>query len=143
MSPRTTNLALAGGLLAALAGGTAGALAATTDAAAVASSCRVVIGAPAQTPTKPARTEATMTFTCRRPHSRALATVQSQQLIRGRWIHQATRTTTFFGVKGGRRYRVSTPPIDCSPGQYRAIASVKTGARTARAQSEPVDITCT
>jgi hypothetical protein len=142
MSHTSPNLAhVRSGLLAALALGTPAAAADTADASVVAP-CRIVIGAPMQTRATPPRTGATMTFTCRRPHPQAVSMVQSQQLIRGRWIHQATRTITFFQLKGGHRYRVSTPPIDCSPGTYRTLASVKIGARTTRAQSEPVDIIC-
>jgi hypothetical protein len=83
-----------------------------------------------------------MTFTCTRAHARVVARVQSQQLIRGRWIHQATRTTTTFQVKGGRRYKTTTPPIDCSPGRYRTLASVGTEGRTVRAKSPTASITC-
>jgi hypothetical protein len=104
--------------------------------------CHVVARAPDHVGGAPGKTVATMTFTCIHSHARAVARVQSQQLIRGRWIHQATRTVTTFQVTGGRRYKTTTPPIDCSPGQYRTIASVKTGSRTIRAKSPTVSITC-
>jgi hypothetical protein len=139
---RTRFAAASAGILVALAAVAPSGLADTIHASSVPPPCRVVVHAPVHTGGTPGKTLATMTFTCTVGHSKAAGTVQSQELIRGRWIHQATRTITFFQVKGGRRYRVTTPPIDCSPGQYRTIASVTTGRRTARAQSHTVDITC-
>jgi hypothetical protein len=141
MLPTRTRLAVGGGMLVALA-----AVAPSGVASGIHTSsavpCPSVVRAPVHTGGTPGKTVATMTFSCTRAHSQAVATVLSQELIRGQWIHQAKRTVTFFQVKGGRRYKVTTPPIDCSPGQYRTIASVTTGRRTARAQSHTVDITC-
>jgi hypothetical protein len=141
MSSTRTRFAVGGGMLIALA-----AVAPSGVASGIHTSsavpCPLVVHAPVHTGGTPGKTVATMTFTCTRAHSQAVATVRTQELIRGQWIHQAKRAVTFFQVKGGRRYKVTTPPIDCSPGQYRAIASVKTGRRTTQVQSHPVDITC-
>jgi hypothetical protein len=143
MSLANTRLALAGGgMLAALAVAVPGAVAGSIGPSSAAAPCRVVVHAPVHTGGTPGKTAATMTFTCSRRHYQAVATVESQELIRGRWIHQAKRTITFYQVKSGHRYKVTTPPIDCSPGQYRTLASVKTGGRTIRAQSGAVDVTC-
>ncbi len=110
--------------------------------ASVGSPCRVVAHAPVQVGGAPAKTIATVTFTCAARRSQATATAQSQQQIRGRWIHQATRTVTFFQVKAKHRYTIKTPPITCSVGQSRTIASVRSGGPTSTAQSPAVAIGC-
>jgi hypothetical protein len=136
-------LAVAGkGMLLALALPAPHGLAASVHAYSVAKPCRAIARAPIHRGGTPGKTLAHMRFTCARRHFRALATVQTQELIRGRWIHQATRTIKFFQVKAGRRYSVTTPPIDCSPGDYRTVASVKTGDGRTRARSRTVGITC-
>ncbi|MEA2449896.1 MAG: hypothetical protein QOG63_1828 [Thermoleophilaceae bacterium] len=117
-------------------------LAARIHASAVAKPCRVVARAPVHTGGAPGKTVATMHFTCTRRHSQAIATVQSQKFIRGRWSPRAARTITFFQLKRRHRYKATTPPIDCSPGEYRTVASVKTGSRTTQARSHTVTITC-